>query len=566
VRVVVAADGAGGGLLAPVDAAGAPVAGVRAVSDLAGAVADAEADAAPGDPVRWVWPATAAVAPALLERGARAGRCHDIGIVEGLLIAHAGHWGEPHQLPAAYARLTGRPVPDDRAAPGGGAGPVQDSLFDDATRPAVATVLDETVAVHADQLRRLATAGADAPGLRLLAAADSAGTLVAAEMSRTGLPWRADVHDGLLTELLGPRPAPGVRPARLTELGQAATAAFGGRPVNLDSPADVQRALRAEGIDVPSTRADELRALDHPAVPILLRHKALSRLFSAHGWAWLSTWVRAGRFRPEWVVGGVVSGRWASRGGGALQIPHELRRAVIADPGHLLVVADAAQLEPRVLAAMAGDDALAAAGASGDLYTSVAAGAFGGDRARAKIGLLSAMYGQTGGSAAHALAQLRRRFPRALDFVERAARTGEAGGLVRSRLGRTCPPPSSSYGTDAGADLADEAAGLRRVRSRGRFTRNFVIQASAADWAAVWLAVLRTCLPAGCELVFFQHDEVIVQCPHELAGEVAERVRAAAATATGLVFGDTPVRFPVSAEAVTCYADADHQPATAAVS
>ena len=40
---------------------------------------------------------------------------------------------------------------------------------------------------------------------------------------------------------------------------------------------------------------------------------------------WLDAWVDNGRFRPEYVVGGVVSGRWASRGGGALQIPRQIR-------------------------------------------------------------------------------------------------------------------------------------------------------------------------------------------------------------------------------------------------
>ena len=115
-------------------------------------------------------------------------------------------------------------------------------------------------------------------------------------------------------------------------------------------------------------------------------------MHAAHGWAWLDSWVSGGRFRPEYVVGGVVSGRWASRGGGALQIPRVLRRAVVADPGWVLVVADAAQLEPRVLAALAGDRAFAEAAASGDLYLALA-GAFGGDRGKAKIALLSAMYG-----------------------------------------------------------------------------------------------------------------------------------------------------------------------------
>ncbi len=63
--------------------------------------------------------------------------------------------------------------------------------------------------------------------------------------------------------------------------------------------------------------------------------------------------MRDGRFRANFVPGAVVTGRWGSDGGGALQLPKEIRSASVADPGWKLVVADASQLEPRVLAAMA---------------------------------------------------------------------------------------------------------------------------------------------------------------------------------------------------------------------
>jgi DNA polymerase I len=67
-------------------------------------------------------------------------------------------------------------------------------------------------------------------------------------------------------------------------------------------------------------------------------------------------------------------------------------------------------------------------------------------------------------------------------------------------------------------------------------------------------------LPGGADrlarLVFFQHDEVIVHCPEDMAGAVVDAVGAAAAEAGQLVFGPTPVRFPVTTAVVTSYADA----------
>jgi DNA polymerase-1 len=363
----------------------------------------------------------------------------------------------------------------------------------------------------------------------------------------------------VLRELLGP-PQPVGPPRRLAELAGEVNAAFGTHGVHPDSPAEVVRAFARAGVDVPNTRAWVLRRVDHPAVAPLLAYKELYRIWTAHGWSWCDAWVTDGRFRAEFVPGGVVSGRWASRGGGALQVPKVIRRAVIADPGWRFVVADAGQLEPRVLASISGDPGLAAAGAAGDLYAALAADSFDGDRAKAKVALLGAMYGQTGGNAIPALAVLRQSYPVAFEFVEAAARTGEAGGLVRSWLGRTCPPASTSVRdpeSDETGGSAELPQGGASGRARGRFTRNFVVQASAAEWALVLLATLRTALEGTkAELVFFVHDEVVVHCPAEEADEVVAAVHRSAAEAVRLLFGATEVRFPLDVSVVECYADA----------
>lgn len=584
------------GMLCPLGDDGSEAGPVEQVDDLPRAIAARER----ADGPRWVLGSAAEIYPALLRAGVRLARCHDVRLAEALLLAYGGRFGEPASLQAAWARLRGLPVPSpgSTAEPRGG----QEELFPlasavGAAGPGDAERLRALVAVHADQLLR--TARAEHPErLTLLTAAESAGALAAAEMTADGIPWRADVHDAVLTELLGPRPGGGLRPPRLARLADEISAAFGGRPVNPDSPAQLVRAFAADGVRVPSTRSHVLEGLDHPAAALLLEYKELARLHAAHGWAWLEEWVSGGRFRPEYVPGGVVSGRWATRGGGALQIPRVLRRAVVADRGWVLVVGDAAQLEPRVLAALAGDRAFAGAAAAGDLYAALA-GTFG-SRDKVKIALLSAMYGGAGGEAPALLGVLRRRFPDAAGYVEAAARAGEEGRLVRSRLGRTCPPASAQW-RELTADGADPAA-RTALRSRGRFTRNFVVQASAADWALVLLAVLRRRLaelpsaegapagqpvdarqpaggppeaagppaaagepagvfPAGRQagrphLVFFQHDEVIVHSPASLADAVAQEITAAGEEAARLVFGPTPVRFPLNISVVNCYADA----------
>ncbi|MFE5794659.1 bifunctional 3'-5' exonuclease/DNA polymerase [Streptomyces sp. NPDC056503] len=555
-------EGQGEGVvLVPLRPDGAPAGEVRREADLVAAVR------ARPEVTRWVWRSTAEVYPRLLAAGVRVERCYDVEDAEQLLLGHEGRLGEPRSAAAAWARLRNAPVPPDppqrMAEPGS-----QDSLFE--PRPVASVPFDGLLAVYAEQQRRHDRA--EHPGrMRLLTAAESAGMLVAAEMHRAGLPWRADVHRDLLHELLGERYAGGGEPRRLAELADEVSAAFG-RRVRPDLPADVVKAFAGAGIRLRSTRRWELEEIDHPAVKPLIAYKKLYRIWTAHGWSWLADWVRDGRFRPEYLPGGTVSGRWTTNGGGALQIPKVIRRAVVADEGWRLVVADADQMEPRVLAAISRDPGLMeVAGHPDDLYTRLSDRAFSGDRDHAKIALLGAVYGQTSGDGLKNLAALRRRFPRAVAYVDEAAKAGEEGRLVRTWLGRTSPRAAGA-GDDGEAGLPQEgpeqsasedgftpgyASG--NARARGRFTRNFVVQGSAADWALLMLAALRRTLSAAgmrAELVFFQHDEVIVHCPREEAPAVAEAIRAAGDEAGRIAFGTTPVRFPFTTATVERYADA----------
>ena len=498
---------------------------------------------------RWVWTDTAQWYPTLLADGVRIERCHDLRLVDALL---AGIEGRPAQ------RSWGRAPKASMA----------DTLFD----LVGATDAEPTVsAVDVWARQRVAIAASPHPArLTLLAAAESAGALTAVEMQHAGLPWSAEAHDALLTQMLGPRPAAGVRPAQLEFLAKRVEALLGVGPVPIDSPPALVSVLRRAGIEVATTRSSELKRVDHPAIAPLLEYKSLSRLHTANGWNWLDEWVHDGRFRPTFVPGGVVTGRWASDGGGALQLPRQVRSAVQADEGWALVVADAAQLEPRILAALSGDAAMARAGAGVDLYAGIVESGAVPSREHAKVGMLGAMYGGTTGVSAQVLPRLARSFPHAIGFVEAAARAGERGERVRTRLGRTSPEPSRSWrdGQElAASEGSGESAGRAArsaARSWGRFTRNFVVQGTAAEWALAWMAGVRrrlwaadgTPLTAQPHLVFFVHDELIVHSPLDRVDEVREALTAAAADAGRIVFGDTPVSFPVTVAAVHRYSDA----------
>ncbi|GAA0996929.1 bifunctional 3'-5' exonuclease/DNA polymerase [Subtercola frigoramans] len=563
---------------------------------------------------RWVWHDTATTYPRMLIAGVRVERCHDLRLTRallrsssltastGLAMSPPGRWDEAITStgPAAARQPSGNELSftdgsgsddDDSGAAGSGA------AGSGAAGSAQLTV--DEFRLQLETVR----AATEPNRLRLLIAAESAGALIAAEMTHAGLPWREDVHDSLLTELLGPRVAAGLRPARLEQLATIIQHELGSPGLNTDSPAEVLRALRAAGLTVETTRSWELQALEHPVIEPLLEYKKLSRLLSANGWSWMEAWVSDGRFSPEYVPGGVVSGRWVTRGGGALQLPKQVRRAVTADEGWKLVVADAAQLEPRILAGVSGDLIMARAGQGTDLYAGIVASGAVENRAQAKVAMLGAMYGATTGESGRLLPRLARAFPAALAFVEDAARAGERGEIVTSRLGRSSPRPGEDWWEAQAA--AREGAGSERDRQHarqqardwGRFTRNFVVQASAADWALCWMAdlrrrlsylgaaALRTAAPGTAaletaalettafgttaesgralepfrsvpHLVFFLHDEVIVHAPEFQAEAVAEALRAAATSATTLLFGGFPLTVPLDVSIVDSYADA----------
>ncbi|WP_104529791.1 bifunctional 3'-5' exonuclease/DNA polymerase [Blastococcus saxobsidens] len=503
-------------------------------------------------PVRWIWDDTTRWYPGLLDAGVRVARCTDLRLTHALLrrspfadrslltADESPGWDALQPVTATDAALFPLDDPADRLDP---------------------------LAEHARQQAVLG-ASPERRRLELLLAAESSGALVAAEMTHAGLPWRTDVHEQLLTELLGPRPVAGHRPAVLEWLAGEIRRALDAPALNPDSPGDVLRALQGAGLPVEDTRSWTLDGIDHPVVPPLLEYKKRSRLLQANGWAWLDAWVRDGRFRSWFLPGGVVTGRWSSTGGGALSVPVQVRPAAVADEGWRFVVADVAQLEPRVLAAMSGDLAMAEAARSADLYQGMVTAGAVGTRAEAKLGMLGAMYGGTRGESGRMLPRLARRYPHAIGLVEEAARAGERGEVVRTLLGRGSPVPA---GPAREADLGEppEPGASRQEQDRhrrawGRFTRNFVVQGTAAEWALCWLADLRNRLwrlGAGepgerPHLVFFLHDEVVVHTPEDLAQAVAEEVRQAAAEAGRLLFGSFPVDFPLDVAVVRSWADA----------
>lgn len=508
--------------------------------------------------LRWVWSDTATWYPPILAEGVTVRRAYDLRLCHAILRDTMLISGE--RL-VGFAQWNAASEVEEPAA---------QALFDVETVNPRHVPHDLGAAQQAFAAQRALLDAADGR-LRLLTAAESAGALIAAEMRAAGLPWSTASHERLLQDELGTRDATG-QPGRLSQLATQVRSLLGDASLSLDSQPKLLRGLHRAGILVESTSKWELSEQTHPVIAPLLEYKRLSRLQSANGWAWLAEWVRDDRFRPVYVPGGVVTGRWASSGGGALQIPRQLRTAVRADASFKLVIADVAQLEPRVLAAMSRDTAMAKAAYGRDLYQGLVDTGVVGTRQEAKIAVLGAMYGSTTGEAGRLVPKLRRAFPQAMGLVDDAARTGEQGGVVSTLLGRTSPAPGADWraaqaaASEPNAGEAHQRQARRWAAERGRFTRNFVVQGTAAEWALAWLAEIRTRLAAlpdttgvlasasgpafraRAHLAFFLHDEVILHVPASLADDVVTIVTDAATAAGRLLFGSFPVDFRLDTE------------------
>ena len=99
----------------------------------------------------------------------------------------------------------------------------------------------------------------------------------------------------------------------------------------------------------------------HPFVDDLLVWRKAERVSTTFGYSWLDANVGAdGRLRGEWSASDGAAGRMTATAG-LHNMPADLRPAIVAEPGFVFVRADLGQIEPRILAAVSGDVALAAA-------------------------------------------------------------------------------------------------------------------------------------------------------------------------------------------------------------
>jgi DNA polymerase theta len=277
-------------------------------------------------------------------------------------------------------------------------------------------------------------------------------------------------------------------------------------------------------------------------------------------------------------VDGDGSGRGGGGGGGAAggaaprppplpptKIPVNVRAAIVAPPGCVLLAADYREMELRLAAHLSGDEGLMAglAAAGADPLAGLAAAVHGvppaavtpAQRAGAKKVAYGLMYGMGDGALAEHLggvplqeaAALRTAFlgasPALAAWLAATADAGRDAGCVQTVAGRTRRLHLRTGDGDGG-------------RHHGGHATNTVVQGSAADLAKAAMAALDGALrsggggafpPGAARPVLQLHDELVLEVDLGWVREVGSAVRDAMEGVAG-VFGlrvPLPVRVSV---------------------
>ncbi|MBI4935743.1 MAG: DNA polymerase I [Actinobacteria bacterium] len=517
---------------------------------------------------RWVlW--SAETSASLVAHGVRLATCWDVAAVHRLL---AGGWrAEPARVWAWLHGLDRRRMPtmgqlDLLGGDGDGGGDEDDPVRPDgflrpeftsggwAVSPERAARWAETAlrasVMQLQRLQGLAADGSVAGDPLATARSESTAELLCAELAADGLPVDRAAAEHLIASLVGPRAQDDAEAAaeRLRRDEQVLRHLPPGNGLDLRSPADVKTLLRRLGIDVPDTRAWRLEAMRdvHPVVDDLLRWRKAERIATTFGYTWLDEHVGIdGRLRGAWSASDGAAGRMTAQAG-LHNLPADLRPVVRADDGCVFVRADLGQIEPRVLAAVSGDEVLARATQDDDLYAPVAK-RLGVERSVAKIAVLAAMYGQTSGTAGQALRGMEAAYPVAIRYLDDAARAGQQGHDVRTFGGRLVRMFDIRDGSDYGAASA----------ARGRYARNAMVQGAAAEFFKVWAVTVRArAVELPARIVLCLHDELLLHVREDAADDVVTLLDTCLAEAAHRWFGGRGVRFVADTSIVKSWADA----------
>ena len=340
--------------------------------------------------------------------------------------------------------------------------------------------------------------------------------------------------------------------------------ALAGREFNVGSPKQLGEVLFDE-MSLPggkrgrtgayATGADVLEDLAAQGIELAARvldWRQLAKLKSTYADALIQEInPETGRVHTSYAMAGASTGRLASTDPNLQNIPvrteegRKIRRAFVAEKGKVLLSADYSQIELRLLAHVAGIDALKSAFADGlDIHALTASQVFGVPvegmdplvRRQAKAINFGIIYGISAFGLARQLGIGRSeagqyidayfaRYPGIREYMDRTVAGARKTGYVTTPFGRRCHVPG----------IGDKNPARRNFSERAAI--NAPLQGGAAD--IIKRAMIR--VPGALEsaglnavMLLQVHDELIFEVPEKEADETADVVRGVMASAAHL--------------------------------
>ena len=277
---------------------------------------------------------------------------------------------------------------------------------------------------------------------------------------------------------------------------------------------------------------------EHPIVADVLQYRQYAKLKSTYCDGLLKVIGPDGRVRTSFQMTVTATGRLSSTEPNLQNIPtrtplgSELRRMFVPERGNVLVDADYSQIELRLLAHIAGDETMRQAFLSGeDIHTVTASQVFGVPteavtkqmRSHAKAVNFGIVYGISAFSLAQDIGvsvyeakeyiqNYLDRFSGVRRYMTEIVEKAKAQGYVETLMHRR-------------RDLPELTASNFATRSFGeRVALNMPIQGTAADVMKLAMVRVHDRLrreAPEAKLLLQVHDELIVECPEELAERVA---------------------------------------------
>ena len=326
---------------------------------------------------------------------------------------------------------------------------------------------------------------------------------------------------------------------------------YSGGPFNINSTKQLGELL-FEKLGLPpvkktktgySTNADVLEKLKnkHPIIPAIMDYRMLTKLKSTYADGLLKEIGTDGRIHTTFQNLVTATGRLSSTEPNLQNIPvrtdlgAEIRKMFIPKPGCVLVDADYSQIELRVLAHIADDTTMQEAFRGGmDIHTVTASQVFGVppeqvtplQRRHAKAVNFGIVYGISEFSLAEDIGVSRYEAREYIDsylanyrgvkaYMKRVVDDAREKGYTETMFGRRRYIPelkSSNFNVRSGAE---------------RIALNTPIQGTAADLIKLAMIRVDRALAAHfpeARLLLQVHDELIVECPEEIAPQVAALV------------------------------------------